>query len=116
LLEKRNELCPTQPLHPFLAPPPSLSHVAHKVGNHPIDLPPNSAWAEPKNIVSFDSVGPSRRRGFHHHLAMSEAARKASVKINDSIVLRQPRWSDEQNLESSEFVWYLPSVVERFGM
>lgn len=117
----------------------------------PIDLPPNQAWADPKKIVSFDPWGHVVPDVFKHeiedlgldirpsiaitkaHLKMSELdeeARKGTIKVDGSIVLRSQPLKNIDGTPSDaepgvevnvgkaavEPVWYLPGVAERFGM
>jgi hypothetical protein len=117
----------------------------------PINIPPNPAWADPRKIVSLDPWGHLAPEAFKHetedlgldvrpsiaitkaHLKMSElddAARKGTIKVDGSIVLRSQPLKNIDGTPSDaepgvevnvgkaavEPVWYLPGVAERFGM
>ncbi len=117
----------------------------------PVNIPPNPTWADPTKIVSFDPWGHVIPQVFKHesevlgldirpsiaitkaHLKMSEldeAARKGTLGIDGSIVLKSPPLKNvdgtlsdsepgiEINVSKAavEPVWYLPGVADRFNM
>ncbi|KXN84034.1 Uracil-regulated protein 1 [Leucoagaricus sp. SymC.cos] len=116
----------------------------------PVSFPPQPSWYDPKKIVSFDPWGHLVQLVFKEemdsgldirpsiavtkaHLKMSEldeAARKGTLEIDGSLVMRSRPLKNEDGTESTEDsgvevavskaaaepVWYLPGVAERFGI